>query len=211
MWLRTLSVRGGGGHSSSSAQQGHLATSSLLGLQLQHSKPPSWMYLFEKKNYIKNQMLFFNKAECFEDIQTALCCFAPHVVSAGFVWWKIWMCVPERGGGGGAERLSWISWVTALPLLHAWPRIKKNKTLNRRHCIGEIYIHAYLHVFCTLQLIYSRELWAELWGVGLRERDCNSMYTMPLFHICSSVWMWLLCIKGCFTRVKLVGWGCGRF
>lgn len=41
LWLRTLSVRGGGGHSSSSAQQGHLATSSLLGLQLQHSKPPS--------------------------------------------------------------------------------------------------------------------------------------------------------------------------
>lgn len=162
-----------------------------------------------KKNYIKNQMLFFNKAECFEDIQTALCCFAPHVVSAGFVWWKIWMCVLERGGD--TERLSWISWVTALPLLHAWPRIKKTKTLNRRHCAGEIYIHAYLHVFCTLQLIYSRELWAELWGVGLRERLCNSMYTMPLFHICSSAWMWLLCIKGCFTRVKLVGWGCGRF
>lgn len=155
-------------------------------------------------------MLFFNKAECFEDIQTALCCFAPHVVSAGFVWWKIWMCVPE-GGDDTTERLSWISWVTALPLLHAWPRIKKTTTLNRRHCIGEIYIHAYLHVFCTLQLIYSRELWAELWGVGLRERHCNSMYTMPLFHICSSVWMWLLCIKGCFTRVKLVGWGCGRF
>lgn len=154
-------------------------------------------------------MLFFNKAECFEDIQTALCCFAPHVVSAGFVWWKIWMCVPERGGG--AERLSWISWVTALPLLHAWPRIKKNKTLNRRHyrrdlhtCIFTRFLHSAVDLF---QGVVG-------WAVGSwveRERDCNSMYTMPLFHICSSVWMWLLCIKGCFTRVKLVGWGCGRF
>lgn len=154
-------------------------------------------------------MLFFNKAECFEDIQTALCCFAPHVVSAGFVWWKIWMCVPERGGW--EAKLDQLSDCSPTAPCMASDLKKKKKTLNRRHCIGEIYIHAYLHVFCTLQLIYSRELWAELWGVGLRERHCNSMYTMPLFHICSSVWMWLLCIKGCFTRVKLVGWGCGRF
>lgn len=146
--------------------------------------------------------MFWRYTNCFVLLCTTCC------VSRFCLMEDLNVCAWEEGG---AERLSWISWVTALPLLHAWPRIKKNKTLNRRHCIGEIYIHAYLHVFCTLQLIYSRELWAELWGVGLRERDCNSMYTMPLFHICSSVWMWLLCIKGCFTRVKLVGWGCGRF
>lgn len=210
MWLRTLSVRGGGGHSSSSAQQGHLATSSLLGLQLQHSKPPSWMYLFEKKIILKTRCCSLIKQNVLK-IYKLLCAALHHMLCQQVLSDGRSECVCLRGEGGGAERLSWISWVTALPLLHAWPRIKKNKTLNRRHCIGEIYIHAYLHVFCTLQLIYSRELWAELWGVGLRERDCNSMYTMPLFHICSSVWMWLLCIKGCFTRVKLVGWGCGRF
>lgn len=210
MWLRTLSVRGGGGHSSSSAQQGHLATSSLLGLQLQHSKPPSWMYLFEKKIILKTRCCSLIKQNVLK-IYKLLCAALHHMLCQQVLSDGRSECVCLRGGEGGAERLSWISWVTALPLLHAWPRIKKNKTLNRRHCIGEIYIHAYLHVFCTLQLIYSRELWAELWGVGLRERDCNSMYTMPLFHICSSVWMWLLCIKGCFTRVKLVGWGCGRF
>lgn len=49
-------------------QQGHLATSSPLGLQPQHSKPLSWMYLFETSIFktwrfsvIKQNVLMINQ------------------------------------------------------------------------------------------------------------------------------------------------------
>lgn len=111
-------------HLSSPASCGR-DTSSPLGLQPQHSKPPSWMYLFEtsifktwrfsviKQNVLKiNQCLY---SALFRH-QSAGSVWCMHVCVGG--WECVCLCAFEHTkqmlcSNEVAERLSWISWVAA--------------------------------------------------------------------------------------------------
>ena len=115
-------------------------------------------------------------------------------------------------GNEMAERLSWISWVAAYqdgvlllsPPLHVWPRIKKTSSAVSQSVEGGLRTHIYRFSPLESAVNEPRPIQSRC-GLSSRELSwekalCISMYTMTPFHICSSLWMWLLCIKGCASH-----------
>lgn len=189
-------------------QQGHHATCSPLAFQPQHSKPPSWMYLFETSIF-KSWRCSVIKQNCFEENSSVASIWCKHgnvavsVLMCAFDHTKQMLCSNEM-----AERLSWISWVAvyqgSVLLLSCHPMCG----LTSRKQLLWVTVNTYLCNFSSLLSIscdLSRVMWAEGPGVEMEKDQSVCMYTMTLFHICS-VWMWLLCAKGCcLVWAELVG------